>query len=76
MSTIHDRMPVILEQEMEGTWLNPDLTDSLQLKSLLTPYPSNLMHAYKVSTAVNSARYDDIGCIQPVDEHYPHGSLF
>lgn len=68
MSSIHDRMPVILEQEREGTWLDPDLTDSIRLKSLLTPYPSKLMNAYQVSTAVNSARYDVVKCIQPVDK--------
>ncbi len=68
MSTIHDRMPVILEQEMETIWLDHDITDSMRLKSLLIPYPSKMMYAYQVSTAVNSAKYDDIGCIQSVNE--------
>ncbi|HHV65098.1 MAG TPA: SOS response-associated peptidase [Peptococcaceae bacterium] len=68
MSPIHNRMPVILEQEQEGIWLNPSMTDFLELKSLLNPYPAELMNAYQVSTYVNSIYNDTSKCIEPVME--------
>jgi len=53
---IHDRMPVILSPEHYDTWMDPGLTDPVQLKPLLAPYPSELMEAYPVSTRVNSPK--------------------
>lgn len=73
MSTLHDRMPVILEQNKEQTWLNPSITDPLQLKPLLTPYPSGMMNAYQVSSLVNSPKNDSEECIQQIKDQ---GSLF
>jgi putative SOS response-associated peptidase YedK len=54
MLPIHNRMPVILEKDKEEIWQNPSLTDPLKLKSLLRPYPAELMNTYQVSTYVNS----------------------
>jgi len=66
LSMFHDRMPVILEKDHEDVWLDPTFSDFGVLKSLLTPYPADLMNAYEVSTLVNSARYDAPDCIEPV----------
>ncbi|MGI6449660.1 MAG: SOS response-associated peptidase [Desulfitobacteriia bacterium] len=74
MSPIHNRMPVILEQEKEGIWQKPSLTDPLKLKSLLTPYPAELMNTYQVSTYVNSIYNDSSKCIEPFMEQ--QNSLF
>ena len=38
----------------------------VKAKSLLRPYPEELMDAHNVSPIVNSAKYDDPECIQPV----------
>lgn len=46
-------MPVILTKEAEKAWINAD-TDIQTLKSLLNPYPAELMESYEVSTIVNS----------------------
>ena len=54
MKPIHNRMPVILEREIEKTWLlskNPD-----EILQLLKPYLSVEMDAYPVSKLVNSTR--------------------
>jgi putative SOS response-associated peptidase YedK len=51
---IHDRMPVILKQEDEKTWLNPSMNDITKLNNLLKPLPEDLMEAYEVSSMVNS----------------------
>ncbi len=66
LKPIHDRMPVILSQDTEPIWLDPDIQDTDILSELLTPYPSDLMSAYEVSSVVNSAANDVPECIVPV----------
>ncbi len=58
MASIHNRMPVILRQEDEDAWLNPDETEPEKLLPLLQPYAAEEMEAYAVSRAVNSPRND------------------
>lgn len=53
---IHNRMPVILKQEDEKTWLSGKKPD--EILSLLKQYPSEGMDAYPVSKLVNSPRND------------------
>ncbi len=66
MKPIHERMPVILEEKNEDAWLDPAVWDPKVLRPLLTPYPSELIDFYPVSTVVNSAQHDDESCIAPV----------
>ncbi len=66
LAPIHDRMPVILSQDAEPMWLDPDVQDTDALSELLTPYPSERMAAYEVSSVVNSAANDVPECIAPV----------
>ena len=68
MKPIHDRMPFILNEKDEGMWLDPQLSDKDKLSTLLKPYPSNEMEAYKVSTIVNSPKNDTPQCIEPIGE--------
>ena len=63
---IHDRMPVLLQQDDEARWLDPGLTDPVQLLQLLKPYPSELMEYYPVSRQVNSPRVDLPSNIEPL----------
>ena len=65
LKDVHDRMPVILPREAEGTWLNPDAPVS-ELLSLLKPYPADEMEFYPVSRAVNSRAIDSPDCIAPI----------
>ncbi|MDD4767811.1 MAG: SOS response-associated peptidase [Desulfotomaculaceae bacterium] len=54
--SIHDRMPVLFDQEQQfQAWLEQN--DPLELKKLLQPYAGPLA-AYPVSTAVNAAKHD------------------
>lgn len=55
---IHNRMPVILPHEYEAEWLDPELTDPIQVTRLLKPYPAHLMEVYPVSRQVNSPHND------------------
>jgi putative SOS response-associated peptidase YedK len=65
---IHNRMPVILRPEDEEQWLDVSRTPFVKAKSLLKPYPEELMDAHDVAPIVNSAKYDGPECIQPVSE--------
>jgi putative SOS response-associated peptidase YedK len=65
---IHNRMPVILCREDEEQWLDASRTPFAKAKSLLRPYPEELMDAHDVSPVVNSAKYDGPECIQPVSD--------
>jgi len=64
LQPIHNRMPVILKQEDEEAWLDPQ-TDVRHLEKILTPYSSNEMEAYAVSKLVNSPKHDSPDCIEP-----------
>jgi putative SOS response-associated peptidase YedK len=63
---VHERMPVILNPEKYGTWLQ-DSTPEHSLQQLLVPYPAIEMEIYNVSSLVNNPKNDTISCLQPID---------
>ncbi len=69
MKSIHHRMPVILRPDAEDRWLDTEITDVSELKSLLIPYSSEKMEVFEVSKFVNSPKNQGIECIRPVDSH-------
>jgi putative SOS response-associated peptidase YedK len=76
MRPIHNRMPVILRREDEEQWLDVSRTSFAKSRSLLKPYPDELMYAHDVSQLVNSAKYDGPECIEPVlDDQLPGSQL-
>jgi putative SOS response-associated peptidase YedK len=71
---VHNRMPVILRPEDEEQWLDVSRTSFAKAKSLLKPYPDELMDAHDVSPVVNSGKYDGPECVQPVSyDEIPSG---
>ncbi|MBA4313256.1 MAG: hypothetical protein C0417_11570 [Chlorobiaceae bacterium] len=66
MKPIHDRMPVILNDDDLQAWLNPEIRSFNGLSDQLRPYPDEEMEAYAVSLAVNNSRDDTQACIEPV----------
>lgn len=66
MSSIHNRMPVILSQKDRDAWLDISNQTEKNLIDLLKPYPSEAMAAYPVSKIVNSPLNDIPACIKPV----------
>lgn len=71
VSEIHDRMPVILNREMEKKWLD-NYTSESELLAMLKPYPSEQMLSYTVSPSVNSVQNDVPSIIRktsPADQH-------
>lgn len=64
---VHNRMPVILQEDTYDLWLDPKTNDTDYLKSLLVPFPAERMEAYAVSTLVNSPKNDMAACIEPIN---------
>jgi putative SOS response-associated peptidase YedK len=64
---VHDRMPVILSEDRYDSWLNPKMDDVEMLKTMLIPYPADLMDKYRVSTLVNSPKNDLEDILSPLN---------
>ena len=67
LKPIHDRMPVILEQEFEEKWLDTRIQDFDSLAEMLKPYPDDQMTAYAVSREVNDPKNDNPQLIREVN---------
>ncbi len=61
----HDRMPVILDRELEGEWLNPDIVETERLLQMLKPYPAEKMETWPVGEAARNVKNDYPELIQP-----------
>ncbi len=66
LSTIHDRMPVILPPAEYARWLDPALQNTDSLAPLLAPFPAEDMLAFPVSPRVNIPTVDDQECMAPL----------
>jgi putative SOS response-associated peptidase YedK len=75
-STVHDRMPVILDPDSYDVWLDPGMQDVAALSEFLTPYDARLMRCYPVSSRVNHAGNDDEECSRPVEVSEAQSNLF
>ena len=62
VAPIHDRMPVILDRDGEGTWIDPEATPD-ELLALLAP--TDELDVTEVSDAVNDVRQDGPALIEP-----------
>ena len=67
LSSIHERMPVILDRDVEMRWLDPDLEDGQAALSYLQPVPPDLFETFPVSSLVSSARNEGPELIQPAE---------
>ena len=54
---LHNRMPAILPVEVQDSWLDPR-TNRADLLRMLTPFPSERMKTYPVSSTVNDPAND------------------
>lgn len=63
MSSIHNRMPVILSPQDYDLWLDPTVKKPEQLQQLLNPYSSEAMTSYPVSTLVNKPTNNTPECV-------------
>lgn len=65
MSSLHNRMPVIVHPNDFDFWLDPAPQTPDKLVRLIKPFPTENMSAYPVSTFVNKPGNDRPECIVP-----------
>ncbi|QCW50363.1 SOS response-associated peptidase [Nocardioides dongxiaopingii] len=65
LGRIHDRMPLMVEPDRWGPWLDPT-TPSETLLDLLVPAAPGRLEAYPVSTAVGNVRNNGPELIEPL----------
>ena len=66
LKPIHNRMPVILHQDLEDQWLNTKIQNPDSIKRLLRPYPDDNMISYAVSNEVNNPENDNPQLIKQI----------
>ena len=66
MQPIHDRMPVILQEDAWDTWLTPAALPDAVLLPLLKPFPPDQMQLWAVSPAVGKVANQGPELIRPV----------
>lgn len=67
MRPVHDRMPVVLDEDDWDEWLDREVGDASALVALLHPPSEELLVMHPVSTRVNAARNDDATLIERED---------
>jgi putative SOS response-associated peptidase YedK len=68
MSSVHDRMPVILHPEDEASWISPSHNnDRGAIEALLRPYEDNGLDMFPVSRDVNVVKTNDEHLILPLN---------
>jgi putative SOS response-associated peptidase YedK len=63
---LHNRMPAVLKPEAWSLWLGEEPADPDELKALLTPFPSEEMTCWPVSSRVGNVRNNDASLIEPI----------
>jgi putative SOS response-associated peptidase YedK len=66
MAEIHDRMPVMLDDAVWATWLDPTLADPGELMGLLEPGDGPELLLRPVSQLVNNVRNDGPELVVPL----------
>jgi putative SOS response-associated peptidase YedK len=66
---IHHRMPCILEEKDEASWLDPECHDLRYLASLLQPCSENGLAFYEVSSLVNSPKQNSLELLKPISRN-------
>jgi putative SOS response-associated peptidase YedK len=67
MSKLHDRMPVILDEQAREAWLQSQNSDDELIKDLLRPLPDHSLELYEVSKDVNYVRNNTGELISPLN---------
>jgi putative SOS response-associated peptidase YedK len=75
-STVHDRMPVILDRDSYDLWLDPGVTKVEAVSDLLRPCDARLMRSFPVSSRINRVANDDEECSRPVEITQSQNQLF
>lgn len=66
VAPVHQRMPVILEEPVFDSWLDPEREDTDSLSELLVPAPPEILVTFPVSTYVNNPANEGPQCVEPI----------
>jgi putative SOS response-associated peptidase YedK len=66
VARIHDRMPVILDRDLLGAWLDP-ATAPAELAPMLLAAPEDSLRMWAVSTAINRVQVDGPELLRPIE---------
>ena len=66
MAHLHNRMPVILERDLEDAWLDTEITSAREVLDILERGAGVTLDAYPVSRMVNKPSVDGKELIRPV----------
>jgi putative SOS response-associated peptidase YedK len=66
LATIHDRMPVLVPNRNWDAWLDTDLQNKDEVRSLIATPPNDYFDYYKIGTDVNNARNNGAELILPL----------
>jgi len=75
-SSVHDRMPVILDPDCYDLWFDPGMRDVSAVSEMLQPYDARSMRCYPVGTRINSVLNDDAQCSAPMEVVETQSRLF
>jgi len=67
MAHLHNRMPVILERELEDAWLDQEVTSAKEVLDILARSSGLPLDAYPVSRMVNKPSVDCQELIRPIE---------
>ncbi len=63
---IHDRMPLMVERDRWGAWLDPTVSSKDDLLGALVPAAPGQLEAYPVSTRVSNVRNNGPELVEPI----------
>jgi putative SOS response-associated peptidase YedK len=66
LAPIHERMPVVLDEDVWDTWLDPRCHESERLQSMLASPPDAWFEVFEVSPRVNKPENNDAALLDPV----------
>jgi putative SOS response-associated peptidase YedK len=66
VARLHNRMPVVLAEEDEQAWLDPQLTAPAQVMEILARNTGIPLEVYPVSRMVNKPSFEGKELIQPI----------
>jgi putative SOS response-associated peptidase YedK len=66
VAQLHNRMPVILDRDLEDAWLNTEITSTHEVLDILARSVGDTIDAYPVSRLVNKPSVDSKALIQRV----------
>jgi putative SOS response-associated peptidase YedK len=67
VSSVHDRMPVLIAEEDLDAWLAPEPLATGEIERLIRPARNDALQTFRVSTRVNDAREDGPDLEEPLE---------